>query len=59
MAKEELELAIKSYKEGAVTLFELFYVKNNLLSLLLKRINLLLSLHNVYSQVISLRGWKK
>ncbi len=55
-AQEELKLAIKSYRLGAITLFELSDVRRRYYELERKRRDLMLELHLIYSRYLSLGG---
>ena len=58
-AERELTLALKGYREGIVSLFELTDVKRRYYELLQERLNLLLELQRAYAELISVGGWKQ
>ncbi len=58
-AEKELTLALKGYREGVVSLFELTDVKKRYYELLQERLDLLLELQKAYSELISVGGWKQ
>ena len=58
-AERELALALKGYREGIVSLFELTDVKRRYYELLQERLNLLLELQRAYAELISVGGWKQ
>ena len=58
-AERELTLALKGYREGIVSLFELTDVKRRYYELLQERLDLLLELQKSYSELISIGGWRK
>ncbi len=58
-AREELALAIKSYRNRVITLLELSDVRRRYYELLIKRAELLLNMHETYSEFIEIGGWKK
>jgi len=55
-AKEELEVALKSYRLGTVSFFELTDVRRRFFELLRKKAELLLLLHRLKAQYVSLGG---
>jgi len=55
-AEEELKLAIKSYRLGTITLFELSDIRRRYYELESKRRDLMLELHLIYSRYLSLGG---
>ena len=57
-AKEELSLAIKSYTNRVITLLELSDVRRRYYELLMTRAELLLNIHETYSEFIEIGGWK-
>ncbi len=58
-AKEELEIALSSYKEGVITLFELSNIREAYYSIEKERIEILRELHKTIADYISLGGWKR
>ena len=58
-AQEELALAIKSYRLRTITLLELSDVRRRYYELLVSRSELLLSMHETYSEFIEIGGWKR
>ncbi|EDP75016.1 TolC family protein [Hydrogenivirga sp. 128-5-R1-1] len=58
-AQEELALAIKSYRLRTITLLELSDVRRRYYELLVSRAELLLSMHETYSEFIEIGGWKR
>ncbi len=58
-AREELALAIKSYTTRVITLLELSDVRRRYYELLIDRADLILSIHETYSEFIEIGGWKK
>ncbi len=58
-AERELTLALKGYREGIVSLFELTDVKRRYYELLQERLDLLLELQRAYAELISVGGWKQ
>ncbi|AAC06730.1 TolC family protein [Aquifex aeolicus] len=58
-AREELALAIKSYKLKAITLLELSDVRRKYYELLINRAELLLDIHRTYSEFIEIGGWRR
>ncbi len=57
-ARKELELALRSYRLGAITLLELSDVRRRYYELLIKRAELSFKMHEVYSQFIEIGGWR-
>ena len=57
-AKEELELAIKSYRLRVITLLELSDVRRRYYELLLNRAELLRDAHSIYSEFVAIGGWR-
>ena len=57
-AKEELELAIKSYRLRVITLLELSDVRRRYYELLLNRAELLRDAHAIYSEFVAIGGWR-
>ncbi|NPA42138.1 MAG: TolC family protein [Aquificae bacterium] len=57
-AREELKLALRSYRLRAITLLELSDVRRRYYQLLEEKNDLLLKLHEVYSELIEIGGWK-
>ena len=58
-AREELALAIKSYTTRVITLLELSDVRRRYYELLIDRADLILSIHETYSEFIEIGGWKR
>jgi len=58
-AGEELALAIKSYRNRVITLLELSDVRRRYYELLINRAELLLSMHETYSEFVEIGGWKR
>jgi len=58
-AQEELALAIKSYRLRTITLLELSDVRRRYYELLVSRAELLLNVHETYSEFIEIGGWKR
>ncbi len=58
-AQEELALAVKSYRLRTITLLELSDVRRRYYELLVNRAELLLSMHETYSEFIEIGGWKR
>ena len=57
-ARKELELALRSYRLRSITLLELSDTRRRYYELLTKRAEILRDLHEVYSEYISLGGWR-
>ena len=57
-AEKELALALKGYREGIVSLFELTDVKRRYYEVLLERLNLLFELHKNYAEFVEIGGWR-
>ncbi|WP_457600620.1 TolC family protein [Hydrogenivirga sp.] len=58
-AREELALAIRSYKLRVITLLELSDVRRRYYELLINRAELLSAMHETYSEFIEIGGWKR
>ena len=58
-AREELSLAIKSYRLRVITLLELSDVRRRYYELLINRAELLMSMHETYSEFVEIGGWKR
>ncbi len=56
--KEELELAIKSYRLRVITLLELSDVRRRYYELLVRRAELFGDLHRTYAEFIEIGGWR-
>lgn len=57
-AKEELDLAIRSYRLRVITLLELSDVRRRYYELLVSRAELLGNLHGIYAEFIEIGGWR-
>ncbi len=57
-AEEELELALKSYRERVITLLELSDVRRRYYELLIQRAELYRDLHRVYGEFIKIGGYE-
>ncbi len=58
-AREELALALRSYTNRVITLLELSDVRRRYYELLINRAELILSIHETYSEFIEIGGWKR
>ncbi len=57
-AQEELELALKSYRLRVISLLELSDVRRRYYELLVNRAQLLMSMHEVYAELVEIGGWR-
>jgi len=57
-AKEELDLALRSYRLRVITLLELSDVRRRYYELLVSRAELLGNLHRIYAEFIEIGGWR-
>ncbi len=58
-AQEELALALRSYTNRVITLLELSDVRRRYYELLINRAELILGIHETYSEFIEIGGWKR
>jgi len=58
-AREELALAIRSYRLRVITLLELSDVRRRYYELLINRAELLSAMHETYAEFIEIGGWKR
>ncbi len=57
-ARREMELALKSYSNLSITLIELSDSRRRLYEILERRAEILMDLHSLYAEYISIGGWK-